>query len=82
MSTQKYIDGERGWIDSLLNETPIIEGKKVLIEPVIDIDPDIFLWSIKSINTTVYQHIMLNSDNFTRKYSIYNIMYFYTICWM
>ena len=21
MSTQKYIDGERGWIDALLNET-------------------------------------------------------------
>ena len=41
MSTQKYIDGERGWIDSLLNETPIVEGKKVPIEPVIDIDPDI-----------------------------------------
>ena len=41
MSTQKYIDGERGWIDSLLNETPIVEGGKVLIEPVIDIDPEI-----------------------------------------
>ena len=41
MSTQKYIDGERGWIDSLLNETPIVEGKKVPIEPVIDIDPEI-----------------------------------------
>ena len=41
MSTQKYIDGERGWIDSLLNETPIVEGKKVSIEPVIDIDPEI-----------------------------------------
>ena len=41
MSTQKYIDGEKGWIDSLLNETPIVEGKKVPIEPVIDIDPEI-----------------------------------------
>ena len=41
MSTQKYIDGERGWIDSLLNETPIVEGEKVFIEPVIDIDPEI-----------------------------------------
>jgi len=41
MSTQKYIDGERGWIDALLNETPIVEGEKVLIEPVIDIDPEI-----------------------------------------
>ena len=41
MSTQKYIDGEKGWIDSLLNETPIVEGGKVLIEPVIDIDPEI-----------------------------------------
>ena len=41
MSTQKYIDGERGWIDSLLNETPIVEGEKISIEPVIDIDPDI-----------------------------------------
>ena len=41
MSTQKYIDGEKGWIDSLLNETPIVEGEKVLIEPVIDIDPEI-----------------------------------------
>ena len=41
MSTQKYIDAERGWIDSLLNETPIVEGKKVPIEPVIDIDPEI-----------------------------------------
>ena len=41
MSTQKYIDGEKGWIDSLLNEIPIIEGKKASIEPVIDIDPEI-----------------------------------------
>ena len=41
MSTQKYIDGEKGWIDSLLTETPIVEGKKVPIEPVIDIDPEI-----------------------------------------
>jgi len=41
MSTQKYIDGEKGWIDSLLNETPIVEGKKVPIEPIIDIDPEI-----------------------------------------
>ena len=41
MSTQKYIDAERGWIDSLLNKTPIVEGKKVPIEPVIDIDPEI-----------------------------------------
>jgi len=41
MSTQKYIDGEKGWIDSLLNETPIVEGEKISIEPVIDIDPDI-----------------------------------------
>ena len=41
MSTQKYIDGERGWIDALLTETPIVEGEKVSIEPVIDIDPDI-----------------------------------------
>ena len=41
MSTQKYIDGEKGWIDSLLNETPIVEGKKVPIEPIIDIDPEV-----------------------------------------
>ena len=41
MSTKKYIDGEKGWIDSLLNETPIVEGEKISIEPVIDIDPDI-----------------------------------------
>ena len=41
MNTQKYIDGEKGWINSLLNETPIVEGKKVSIEPVIDIDPEI-----------------------------------------
>jgi len=41
MSTQKYIDGEKGWIDSLLNETPIVEGEKISVEPVIDIDPDI-----------------------------------------
>ena len=41
MSTQKYIDGEKGWIDSLLTGAPIVEGKKVSIEPVIDIDPDI-----------------------------------------
>ena len=41
MSTQKYIDGERGWIDSLLTGAPIVEGKKVPIEPVIDIDPEI-----------------------------------------
>ena len=40
MSTQKYIDGEKGWIDSLLTETPIVEGEKVSIEPVIDIDPE------------------------------------------
>ena len=41
MSTQKYIDGEKGWIDSLLTGSPIVEGEKVLIEPVIDIDPEI-----------------------------------------
>ena len=41
MSTKKYIDGEKGWIDSLLNETPIVEGEKISIEPVIDIDPEI-----------------------------------------
>jgi len=41
MSTQKYIDGEGGWIDSLLNASPIVEGERVLIEPVIDIDPEI-----------------------------------------
>jgi hypothetical protein len=41
MSTKKYIDGEKGWIDSLLTGAPIVEGKKVPIEPVIDIDPDI-----------------------------------------
>ena len=41
MSTQKYIDAERGWIDSLLNKTPIVEGVTVPVEPVIDIDPDI-----------------------------------------
>ena len=41
MSTQKYIDGEKGWIDSLLTGAPIVEGKKVPIEPVIDIDPEI-----------------------------------------
>ena len=41
MSTKKYIDAEKGWIDSLLNETPIVEGEKISIEPVIDIDPDI-----------------------------------------
>ena len=41
MSTQKYIDGEKGWIDALLNETPIVEGEKISIEPVIDIDPEI-----------------------------------------
>ena len=41
MSTKKYIDAEKGWIDSLLNETPIVEGEKISIEPVIDIDPEI-----------------------------------------
>ena len=41
MSTQKYIDGEKGWIDSLLTGAPIVEGKKVPIEPIIDIDPEI-----------------------------------------
>ena len=41
MSTQKYIDGEKGWIDSVLSGTPIVEGKKVPIEPIIDIDPEI-----------------------------------------
>ena len=41
MSTQKYIDGEKGWIDSLLSGTPIVEGEKGSIEPVIDIDPEI-----------------------------------------
>ena len=41
MSTQKYIDAEKGWIDSLLTETPIVEGVTVPIEPAIDIDPDI-----------------------------------------
>ena len=40
MSTKKYIDAEKGWIDSLLNETPIVEGEKVSVNPVIDIDPD------------------------------------------
>ncbi len=41
MTTQKYIDAEKGWIDSLLTETPIVEGVTVPIEPAIDIDPDI-----------------------------------------
>ena len=41
MSTKKYIDAEKGWIDSLLTGAPIVEGEKVSIEPVIDIDPDI-----------------------------------------
>ena len=41
MSTQKYIDAEKGWIDSLLSGTPIVEGVTVPIEPAIDIDPDI-----------------------------------------
>ncbi len=41
MSTQKYIDAEKGWIDSLLTETPIVEGVTVPIEPAIDIDPEI-----------------------------------------
>jgi len=41
MSTKKYIDAEKGWIDSLLNETPIVEGEKVSVEPIIDIDPEI-----------------------------------------
>ena len=41
MSTKKYIDGEKGWIDSLLTATPIIEVKKVAVEPIVDIDPDI-----------------------------------------
>jgi len=41
MTTQKYIDAEKGWIDSLLTETPIVEGITVPIEPAIDIDPDI-----------------------------------------
>ena len=41
MSTKKYIDGEKGWIDALLNETPIVEGEKISIESVIDIDPEI-----------------------------------------
>ena len=41
MTTQKYIDAEKGWIDSLLTETPIVEGITVPIEPAIDIDPEI-----------------------------------------
>ena len=41
MTTQKYIDAEKGWIDSLLTDTPIVEGITVPIEPAIDIDPDI-----------------------------------------
>jgi hypothetical protein len=41
MSTKKYLDGEKGWIDSLLTATPIIEVKKVAVEPIVDIDPDI-----------------------------------------
>ena len=41
MSTKKYIDGERGWIDSLLNKAPIVEGKKITVESAIDIDLEI-----------------------------------------
>jgi len=41
MTTQKYIDAEKGWIDSLLTENPIVEGVTVPAEPVIDIDPEI-----------------------------------------
>ena len=41
MSTKKYIDGEKGWIDSLLTAAPITEVKKVSVEPTVDIDPDI-----------------------------------------
>ena len=48
-STQKYIDGEKGWITAMLASAPIVEGKnqkeveKLLIqeikEPEVDIDP-------------------------------------------
>jgi len=41
MSTKKYIDSEKGWIDSLLNRAPIVEGKKITVESVVDIDPEI-----------------------------------------
>ena len=41
MSTKKYIDGEKGWIDSLLTAAPITEVKKVSVTPIVDIDPDI-----------------------------------------
>ena len=50
-STQKYIDGEKGWITAMLASAPIVEGKspeqveKLFIqevkEPEIDIDPDV-----------------------------------------
>jgi len=41
MGTEKYIDGEKGWIDSLLTGTPIVNNKKVSVEPEIDIDLDL-----------------------------------------
>ena len=41
MSTKKYINSEKGWIDSLLNKAPIVKGKKISVESVIDIDPEI-----------------------------------------
>jgi len=41
MSTKKYIDGTKGLIDTLLTPAPITEVKKVAVEPIVDIDPDI-----------------------------------------
>ena len=41
MSTKKYIDGTKGLIDTLLTPAPIVEVKKVAVEPIVDIDPDI-----------------------------------------
>ena len=41
MSTKKYIGGTKGLIDTLLTPAPIAEVKKVTVEPIVDIDPDI-----------------------------------------
>ena len=41
MSTKKYIDGTKGLIDTLLTPAPIVEVKKVAVEAIVDIDPDI-----------------------------------------
>ena len=41
MSTKKYLDSEKGWIDALLTASPITEVKKVSVTPIVDIDPDI-----------------------------------------